>query len=254
MGKPNKFNDEVKEKLVRFRAEGLGSKRIAKELGVSNSTVSLWLNKCGIGGTLDEYKMPGESQLTYITCQTCGKKYASRYSTTKFCGDACRSKFNKKHRGHKRTCIECKKTFKDYKERKLCSDKCKEVNQEKKRLKRLEKSEAKKKDKQIVKLRNVLLNITARNRTCCECGKDYILKKHDTGFKYCSDECKEEGYRKIRRSSNRKVKKPTKDKRWRKNGKVDYSVTLEKLHKRDGGVCYMCNRKTDYDDFVITEF
>jgi 5-methylcytosine-specific restriction endonuclease McrA len=35
------------------------------------------------------------------------------------------------------------------------------------------------------------------------------------------------------------------DKRLAKNGKVDYSITLEKLYQRDKGICHICRQKVD---------
>lgn len=45
------------------------------------------------------------------------------------------------------------------------------------------------------------------------------------------------------------MKEITRDKRLKENGNVDYSITLEKLYKRDNGICQICGEKCDYNDY-----
>jgi 5-methylcytosine-specific restriction endonuclease McrA len=241
-----KLDDETKVKFIELRNKGWENKRIAEEMGISPKTVLRWRSSLGLPERDIEYKYK-------ITCACCGNEYLSRHKRTKFCSESCRGKYNKNHRGHKLVCVECGGSFKNYSDRKYCSDSCKVSFKHKKKLevqKQLErKREIEKKYKQIEKLRNSLYNISLRSRTCYECKEEYILMKGEAGFKYCSKSCKEEGQKKIKRKRNR----ISKDKRWRKNGKPDYSISLERLHKRDGGICYICNKNVDYNDFSITD-
>lgn len=186
-----------------------------------------------------------------ILCKECGKEYESRYSTTKFCSDKCRRKYNGKHKGHKRVCKQCNKVFYNYKERIYCSMNCRRKFEKTKKEKELEKQEFEHKQKGIIKLVNTLSNIIFITRKCVYCGKEFILKKYETGHKYCSEECKKEGYKICRRS--KKKYRIDKDKRLSKNGKIDYSISIEQLYKRDKGICYLCGKKTDFNDYKITK-
>ena len=57
------------------------------------------------------------------------------------------------------------------------------------------------------------------------------------GRVYCSDKCK-------KRMNNRK-----KEMRRRHKIIIDKDITLEKLCKRDNGICYLCNKLVDWNDF-----
>ena len=43
------------------------------------------------------------------------------------------------------------------------------------------------------------------------------------------------------------------DNRLKENGVVDKTITLEKLYKRDNGICKICGYKCDYTDYYIDE-
>ena len=58
---------------------------------------------------------------------------------------------------------------------------------------------------------------------------------------YCSDRCK-------KKSLNRRL-----DKRVRRIYRRDSDITLKKLYDRDGGICWLCGKECDYDDYYITE-
>ena len=187
-----------------------------------------------------------------ISCVSCGNEYRTTRKTTKFCSDRCRQRYNKNNKGKKKKCNWCQSVFYSYKNRKHCSDICRQRHELLMRTKKQEEKEMQKKDKELTKLVNSLTNLIARTKVCSHCGKEFILQKNVSGHKYCSDECKEDGYRSIRRKRRRK-NRINKDTRWKANGKMDYSITLDKLHKRDKGICYLCNELTDYNDFVLTD-
>ena len=72
---------------------------------------------------------------------------------------------------------------------------------------------------------------------CKECGTYYISTKG--GF--CSDECR-------RKHANR-----IHDRRLMRARRIDKSITLTKLYKRDHGVCWLCGGKCDYNDYSKDE-
>lgn len=241
----DKFDDATKARLIELRTIGIGQKRIAEELGVTQATIQRWLRKLGLETKLETYKYESEI-LKVIVCKNCNAEYGTKQSKTKFCSEKCRTTYNKANRGRIQKCEKCDKTYRNYKTIKYCSDKCRdEVIEERKteRQKELEKQiEIDKKNAVITKLVRVIAKANNKTKECMVCNKEF--RKKYAG-KYCSDECIAEG--------KRKYKKINRDKRWRKNGKVDYSVTLEKLYKRDKGICYLCNKQTDYKHYIRTE-
>lgn len=82
-----------------------------------------------------------------------------------------------------------------------------------------------------------------RTKNCKECGREF---KTDHGKTlYCSPKCSNK-YRRKRNTLS-------KDKRLSLNGKIDYSISLKKLYKRDKGICYICGKECNPKDIKITD-
>ena len=80
------------------------------------------------------------------------------------------------------------------------------------------------------------------NHVCKNCGKEYCIGT--TGYnskQYCSKKC-----------MKRWVMRVKNDRRLRRMmaREHDTDITLEKLFKRDGGVCYICGNLCSWDDVV----
>lgn len=75
---------------------------------------------------------------------------------------------------------------------------------------------------------------------CKECGAMFASER--AGVEYCSDECRK---KKANRYSTRR-----KDKRLA-GVKRDSGIDTKSVFKRDGGVCYICGRMCDCNDFVM---
>lgn len=73
-------------------------------------------------------------------------------------------------------------------------------------------------------------------RVCVECGELFIPKSKSNIR--CSSAC-------TRRAFNRNA-----DARLNVNNVVDKDITLTKLYKRDEGVCYLCGRRCNWDDYL----
>ncbi|MGM0807543.1 MAG: HNH endonuclease [Bacillota bacterium] len=258
-----KFNEDMKRKLMELRGQGLGSKRIAKELGISSSTATKWAYMCGVGGVLPEYKMSKENKKIYnIVCKACNKEYQSRYETTKFCCDACRSKYNKENKGHKQVCKYCKGEFRVYRKQNFCTKECwsnyAKVNKKPKAV--IKKKHKEKncigcgisftttrgnkkycnKDCAYKHHLNKLDHkrkeeVTYHQRKCKECGKHFSSTRWNAA--YCNTVCSN-------RYSNRR-NETTRRRMIRKNGKVDWNISIERLLKRDGKRCYLCDANVD---------
>lgn len=107
---------------------------------------------------------------------------------------------------------------------------CERIEKEKKR----QEAESIKQGKLDIKA-NQITGKQIKFKVCECCGALYVGENN----KYCSEQCK-------RKSANRK-----KEKRINKTNTVDKNITLEKLFKRDKGVCYLCGGKCDWNDFKI---
>ena len=101
-----------------------------------------------------------------------------------------------------------------------------------KRLKEIERAKIK-----LSKATQIKLNI----KECKECGELYIVSSHNKT--YCSKECRD---RACNRNHDRKRINKAKQ-----NGVIDKSITLKKLAKRDNNICYLCNKKVDWNDYKI---
>ena len=77
---------------------------------------------------------------------------------------------------------------------------------------------------------------------CKNCGQEYSIGA--TGYnstKYCSEKCMKRWAMRVK--NDRRIKKL-------KTRRHDTDITLEKLFRRDGGVCYLCGKKCDWTDAV----
>lgn len=240
----NNSINTIDEQIVLLRKEELTIKEIAKELSITYDKVRYVLDK----NRLQEFKYQRE-------CVCCGKRFETTRNTAKFCSESCRNKYNRKHRGHKQTCKQCEKIFYEYKKRNHCSNEC--------RLKSLSKNR-KPKEKYIPKPKHT--------EKCINCTKEY--ETHSSKSKYCSYECKYEwlvkqktihnikckecskwfattNYRRKYCSTNCSVrfedrkKETMRRKRIKKNGRVDWEISIERLIKRDKGVCYLCKTQVN---------
>jgi 5-methylcytosine-specific restriction endonuclease McrA len=83
---------------------------------------------------------------------------------------------------------------------------------------------------------------TLKEYKCNECSKDFFSVKKK---RYCSDSC-------LNKRSNR-VKEIKRRTKLKENGKIDYTITIDKLIKRDKRVCKICGDKVNKKDFITTD-
>ena len=123
------MNDEQKEKIIRFRRQGLGYSDIGRELGISKDTVKSFCRRNGF--LLSQCKTLD----TTDRCRECGRPLVQQEKKKRriFCCRACREKWWTEHadRINRRaiyefTCAGCGKPFSDYgnSSRKYCSHSC----------------------------------------------------------------------------------------------------------------------------------
>lgn len=125
------MTDAQKIQISNLRAAGLGYKKIAEQMGVSENTVKTYCRRHGLGGAMVHQVERTDKSL----CQCCGvevKQNPGR-KVKKFCSDRCRNKWWNAHLDkvnrkavYEYECPHCKKDFTAYgnANRKYCSHEC----------------------------------------------------------------------------------------------------------------------------------
>lgn len=88
-----------------------------------------------------------------------------------------------------------------------------------------------------IKSSKLLSNRQIQISICNQCGKLFI-----GNTKYCSKECLNK-YHNITHAETRKRYKQT-------NGNIDYTITLDKLIKRDNNICHICGKECNLNDYT----
>lgn len=127
-----------------------------------------------------------------------------------------------------------------------------EVNQERKikRIKRERKLNKVRERKRAIRSLGYTLKLVAKEkrvkeltRACDECGETFY--DPNPVPLTCSKECS-------KKRRNRLGRLYMND-RYNKDNLIDKDITLEKLYKRDKGICYICGDKCNYNDNEITK-
>lgn len=113
------MTDEQRSKIRNLRAAGLGYKKIAEQMGVSENTVKTYCRRHGLGGTI-AMQEKDESVKTCLQCGTVVMQPPGR-KQKKFCSDKCRNAWWKAHPEqinrkavYSYECAFCKKPFTAY--------------------------------------------------------------------------------------------------------------------------------------------
>jgi 5-methylcytosine-specific restriction endonuclease McrA len=216
--------------IIELRKQGKGVRAIAKEIGVSKTTVQNYCNKCGLGGFIsDDARNPEKAFSCFVNSfnKNYGDKYIYIGGYTNGDGDVR---------------IECKKCHMEMqisvqsirKHRTLRCLNCIKIKNESKVEQKRIKEENKRKEKEEKRIKEL-------TSICSECGKVFIGTSR--GMKYCSKECIKKHNRRVG-----KIKRRTKVK---ENGDINWNITLDKLINRDKNVCHICGGKCDKKDYEI---
>ena len=127
------MNDAQRLKIRNLREAGLGYKKIAEQMQLSENTVKTYCRRHGLGGNMAS-QIPTQSTEAHV-CLCCGAavKQNPGRKEKKFCSDKCRRQWWKEHdycidrkAYYTLTCYECGNKFKSYgnKNRKYCSHNC----------------------------------------------------------------------------------------------------------------------------------
>lgn len=124
------MTDEQKLQIANLRSAGLGYKKIAERMGLSENTVKTYCRRHGLGGNRARDDVAGME-----TCRYCGKKVDQKTGRKKkkFCTDKCRNEWWNSHLEqvnrkafYRFECLTCKKEFTAYgnSKRKYCCLEC----------------------------------------------------------------------------------------------------------------------------------
>lgn len=157
-------------------------------------------------------------------CPVCGEMFKAGCDRKTYCSVACAGKGNAEKRRKYANASEAKKAYYErYKERTAPEREAKKQERESLAQARKAKREAEQE------------RVRAEKMHPCEvCGAVTDRPK------YCSEPCKNKAHH--------RRKEITRRHKLRDNGEVDYSVTLDKLIKRDRNTCHICGGKCDMKD------
>ena len=158
------------------------------------------------------------SKMVYIGGYVDSESYMYLYCSD--CGQAFRWSAKGLRRQRPIRCLCC--------ERILADAKCKEKRKASLEQKRI-------KHEELIQKR-----MEAKKRICKNCGDEFISSR--TGTVYCSADCRRRYENRIH-SFRKRVKRNTVIN--------DKGITIERIMKRDGCNCWLCNKVVDMNDFII---
>ena len=184
-----------------------------------------------------------------MKCEYCGNDFVPHDKRQVFCCKRCKDNASKVRRGIKPvsertiTCPECGTVFNTVNSRRMyCSRQCRErkyyehTGDEILKI-RKEKAEGRRKIKALEKQWLNAMNTVERE--CVVCGTLFYCLK-SSKKKTCSAECSRKNH-------------VSSDKRIPKAQIVDRDITLNRLYKRDNGICWICGGLCDFNDHAVAK-
>lgn len=216
-----------------LRDQGKNYHEIARVLGVDPHAVGSYCRKHGLGYTPEEL----DRQLEQVTDEEWDLKVKAHFGNNFEVVKAMKPD-ETTERDIIIRCTDCgtmsiisSVTLRGSKQNKGCAN-CRRIRKEEEKI-----------EKQELKLRQMIARRQARAYQAefptCSCGALAPM-----GHRICED-CRKENERLYRRERDRK-KETIRRKRCAGG---DWSISLKKLYERDGGVCYLCGRPTDWEDY-----
>lgn len=178
-------------------------------------------------------------------CPLCNKKFKTNNKSQIYCSKECVHESLKKSKKHRvGICKNCGKEFeiKRIDVNTFCSRDCSFqwlkgnalANKELKKIQQEKEKTEKNKLKSFKLTEQKQKYIESHTKICIECGTRFIAKY---GRKCCSVEC--------RKKRNNRLQDINRRHKLKENGKINWSITLKKLYKRDKGICHLCGKKVD---------
>lgn len=228
----------IVEQIIQLRKQGISMKAISKQLGVTRAKVRYHCNKNGLSGILaSNPSVDNAFEMFLNNLQTNhGNKveYVSGFIDSE-----------------KTVLIQCKKCGQQFKRSAQFARKKKNVSCP--NCQQIKKTEAKPKPEKPAKtksLKRIIMKTVIKPKPslkelhilkCDECNSVFgSVRKR----KLCSQSC-------VNRRENRL--KELRKRKARMNGKIDYSITIEKIIQKEKNVCYLCGSQCDSNDFTIDD-
>ena len=239
------MSEDIDSKIIRLRKQKKGYKTIATALGVDRDRVRYVCQRQGLAGIMAETE-----------AHECKEKKFKRDFENKFPGFSYHSGFQDRESPFYCKCRICghiqernAQCVKPSRHKELQCDNCNELVRVRKELISVLNKQVNNLNREIkTKIQaevSSLQNIAANHRyyiECIECGKKFFSRYNKNT---CSDKCS-----KRRRNRVKDIKRRHK---LRENGRIDWNITLDKLIKRDKGICHICNKEVDTNDYIIYE-
>ena len=230
--------------VLDLRRSGLGYKAIAKQLSIDRNKVIYICRKNGLTGRIADTPRASEIAVADYVNRS-GFDYVGGYTMAKKpitvrCRDCGRTFERQAHIF--RDVVNGTWTFGN--ECPLCRQD--QIDKRQKERREQTEHDARIKAEQRAKKAAELISRQTEERlaihVCKNCGQEYSIGA--TGYnstKYCSEKCMKRWAMRVK--NDRRIKKL-------KTRRHDTDITLEKLFRRDGGVCYLCGKKCDWTDVV----
>lgn len=228
------MDKELQNRINELISKGKKQKEISKELNIGIDTLQKYYranNITVLGNTKYRTSTGLENFLLRLKENNNKYEYISGYENDdskvklrcKDCGEIIERWASSARSGRQFRCFNCER-----------------VTREQKQQKHKQEIEQKKKQKELNK---VLDSIQLSFLVCKNCGNIYLPTRNNT--KYCSRKCYER--------HQEHIKSRTRLEKAKANGNIDYSITLDKLIKRDNNKCYLCNKDCNLNDFIIRD-
>ena len=228
-------------KIIELRRQGITQKQIAKKLGCCLDTVKYACKNYGLSKenkttTIDEaIEIIGKAGYDYVS------GFVNSHSKVTVRCRACGGEFDRMYKNLR------EKAIGTYKNEMMCPY-CWRTGVERNRQKKREPKErdaqmrAQRKAEQLSRKVNDQLTRRLAIHVCKNCGQEFCMAT--TGYDseiYCSKKCQARWHNRIK--NDKRVKRMV-------SGDHDTDITLDKLFKRDGGVCYICGISCDWTDIA----
>lgn len=243
---------ERTKSIIEMRRSGKSLNEISVAFNVSTEYAGQVCRKAGMGGSIINQRVTEAQAAEYVSRS--GFDYVDGFTTTKSpvrvrcrkCGAVFERNFHifrdvvNGTWKSENECPLCKKN--EIENNRENKEKIWQEIRQEKAIARKEKREAQKQKKLEDDSRKAMDNMEKRLaiHVCKVCGREYCIAV--TGYnsgKYCSERCQNLKYRADH--DERRIKRMY-------SRPHDDDITLRKLYKRDGGVCYLCGHQCNYND------
>lgn len=219
----HKEKEERNTEIVQLRHEGQSMAQIAERYGISASTVRVVCKKYGVAGVMSDRK-PSVYRNGKCASEDTARKYISRYDNFEYVGNYTGIDGYADIRCKTCGTVQKKSMVTIRKHRNLICQKCVE-NARQQRI--VDRAKAKQEEAEKKKLDRFWSQGFAQIafKTCPVCGTAFVGSKT-----YCSERCRDNNKQKL------------------KDG-YRHLFPLQDVYERDGGICYLCGKPCDWDDY-----